>query len=454
MKMNFVKKDLEHIWHPCSQMKDYEELAPIVIDHAKGVYLYDIQGNRYIDVISSWWCNLLGHCNERISTAVKAQAEKLEHVIFANFSHTPAITLCDRLSKLMPEGLVRFFFTDNGSSAVEAAMKMSFQYHFQTGNPQKKRFMALTDAYHGETIGALSVGGVDLYSALYNPMLLDVIRIESPDCYRCKYGKCRETCGAECFVHAENAFEEYANEVCAVVVEPLVQAAAGMKIYPPVYLKKLRKLCDAYNVHLIADEIATGFGRTGKLFACEHADIAPDMMCLSKGLTGGYMPMALVVTTDKIYDAFYADYAEGKAFMHSHTYCGNPLACSAAIEVLNILKDENILDAANKKAEYFNTLVKERMMAGRWVGDIRQIGLINAIELVKNKETKEAFDSNHRYGYQIYKKALKKGVLLRPLGDVLYFNPPLIINKEEMELAVRVCAECIEEVMQNNVKFS
>lgn len=445
--MDFVKKDLEYIWHPCSQMKDYEELAPIIIDHAKGVYLYDIEGNRYIDAISSWWCNLLGHCNEEINASMKEQLDNLEHVIFANFSHPPAITLCERLSNLTPSGLTKFFFTDNGSSAVEAAMKMSFQYHYQTGNPQKKRFMALSDAYHGETLGALSVGGVDIYSELYKPILLDVIRIENLDCYRCKYGKDRDNCNAECFESAEAVFAEYANETCAVIIEPLVQAAAGMKIYPPIYLQKLRKLCDQYNVHLIADEIATGYGRTGKMFACEHADISPDMICLSKGLTGGYLPMALVVTTDEIYDAFYADYSEGKAFMHSHTYCGNPLACSAAIAVLDILKEQDIIGKANGKAVYFHALLKEQLSAGKWVGEIRQIGLINAVELVKDKSTKEPFAGKYRYGYQVYKRALRKGVLLRPLGDVIYFNPPLIIDKEDMDFAVKVCRESIEEVL-------
>ncbi|MDF2499581.1 MAG: adenosylmethionine-8-amino-7-oxononanoateaminotr ansferase [Anaerosporomusa subterranea] len=445
--MNLLEKDLQHIWHPCSQMKDYEELPPIVVDHAKGMYLYDIEGKRYVDVVSSWWCNLLGHCNERINTAVKTQIDQLEHVIFANFSHVPAIRLCDQLSQILPAGLTKFFFTDNGSSAVEAAMKMSFQYHYQTGAPQKKRFMALSDAYHGETVGALSLGGVDLYSEIYKPMLLDIIRVDGPDCYRCQYGQHRESCNAECFAAAEKNFAQYGDEVCAFVVEPLVQAAAGMKIYPPVYLKKLRQACDNHNVHLIADEIATGFGRTGKLFACSHAGISPDIICLSKGLTGGYMPMALAVTTQKIYDAFYADYSEGKAFMHSHTYSGNPLACSAAIEVLAIMQEENILAKANENAVYFKQLVHEKLSDHRYVGDIRSIGLINAIELVEDKESKRPFDSKHRVGYQIYKKALAKGVVLRPLGDVLYFNPPLTINRADMEFVVKVCADCIAEVL-------
>ncbi len=443
---NWAEKDLKYIWHPCSQMKDYEELPPIVIDHAKGLYLYDIEGNRYADVVSSWWCNLLGHCNPRINKAVKTQIDKLEHVIFANFTHKPVITLCEKLAKILPEGLCKFNFTDNGSSAIEAAMKASFQYHYQTGNPQKKRFMALTDAYHGETIGALSVGGVDLYSEIYKPILLDIIRIQGPDCFRCPYGKCRDNCECECFEHAEKMFEQFGDETSAILVEPLLQGSAGMKIYPPLYLKKLRKLCDEYKVHLIADEIATGYGRTGKMFACNHAEITPDFMCLSKGLTGGYMPMAVFVTTQKIYDAFYADYNENKAFMHSHTYSGNPLAAAAAVEVLNIFEDENILKKANEKAVYFNKIIKDKFLTLKNVGEVRSIGLINAIELVKHD--KVPFDSKLRIGYQIYKKALKNGVLLRPLGNVIYFNPPLIID--DMDFVTDVAFKCTKEILHNN----
>lgn len=444
---DLAKKDLEYIWHPCSQMKDYEELAPIVVKSGKGVYLYDIDGNRYVDVISSWWCNLLGHCNSHISEELKKQADKLEHVIFANFTHEQAIKLCERLSKILPKGLCKFNFTDNGSSAIEAAMKVSFQYHEQTGNPQKTRFMALTDAYHGETIGALSVGDCDLYTKLYKPILMDVIKVKGPDCYRCPYGKCRDNCQCECFEQAEKTFAKYGDETSAMLVEPLLQGSAGMKIYPPLYLKKLRELCDKYNVHLIADEIATGYGRTGKMFAFEHAGVSPDIMCLSKGLTGGYMPMAMFVTTQKIYDAFYDDYGTGKAFMHSHTYSGNPLACSCANAVLDLMEDGKILKQAQENAVYFNNIIKEKFLSHKNVGEVRHIGLVNAIELVKDKNTKEPLDSSLRTGYQIYKKALKKGVILRPLGDVIYFNPPLIIERKDMDFVTDVALECLKEIL-------
>lgn len=446
--MNLVEKDLKYIWHPCSQMKDYETLKPIIIDHAKGMYLYDKEGKAYMDIVSSWWCNLLGHCHPKINAAIKNQLDTLEHVIFANFSHEPAIKLCEELVKVIPKGLTKFNFSDNGSAAIECALKMSFQYQYQTGHSQKTKFMCLSEGYHGETIGALSVGSMDLYAKIYKPMLMDTIRIEAPDCYRCPYGKCRDTCNIECFKHAEEAFSKYGKETCAIVVEPLLQGSAGMRIYPALYLTKLRKLCDDYGVLLIADEIATGFGRTGKMFAFDHANVSPDIMCISKGLTGGYMPMSITITTDAIYDAFYADYNEGKAFMHSHTYSGNPLGCSAALAVQHILREENILEKASVTASYLTKELNAALLNHPYVGEIRHLGLIHAIELVADKNSKTGFDSKKRVGYEIYKKALKKGLLLRPLGNVLYFNPPLIINPSEIDFAIATCHEAINEVLK------
>jgi len=445
--MNLVEKDLKYIWHPCSQMKDYEELKPIIIDHGQGVFLYDKEGKEYIDIVSSWWCNLLGHCNPKINQAIKLQLDKLEHVIFANFSHEPAIALCEQLMEIIPQGLTKFNFSDNGSASVECALKMSFQYQYQTGHAKRTKFMCLTEGYHGETIGALSVGSMDLYAKIYKPMLMDTIPVQAPDCYRCPYGECRSDCDAECFEHAEKAFAEQADEVCAIIVEPLLQGGAGMRIYPAIYLKKLRKLCDKYQVILIADEIATGFGRTGKMFAFDYAGVSPDIMCVSKGLTGGYMPMAITITTDQIYDAFYADYSEGKAFMHSHTYSGNPLGCSAALAVQELLREDHILKKAAVRAEYLHNKLNETLLDHPHIGEIRHIGLVNAMELVSNKHTKEDYDSKLRMGYQIYKNALEKGLILRPLGNVLYFNPPLIINEEEIDKAVSICAESIKEVI-------
>ncbi|MBE3605961.1 adenosylmethionine--8-amino-7-oxononanoate transaminase [Campylobacter sp. RM13119] len=442
-----AKLDLKYIWHPCSQMHDYESLPPIVIKRAKGVFLYDEDDKRYIDIISSWWCNLLGHSNERINEAIKVQLDRLEHVIFANFTHESAINLSSRLVEILPKGLVKLNFSDNGSSAVESALKMAFQYHYQTGKPNKTRFMCLEEGYHGETIGALSVGTMDLYAKIYKPMLMDVIRIKSPDCYRCEFGLTRQSCSCECFCHAKEEFEKHGHETAAIIIEPLVQGAAGMRIYPALYLKKLREICDAYDVLLIADEIATGFGRTGKMFAFDHAGVSPDIMTLSKGLTGGYMPMSITATTQKIYDAFYAPYSEGKAFMHSHTYSGNPLGCAAALAVLDIVKNDDVLTRANKTAKFLNETLSKVLLGHKNVGEIRQIGLINAIELVEDKSLKQAFKASRRVGYEIYKKALKNGLLLRPLGDVIYFNPPLNITQEECEKAVALCEKSIREIL-------
>ncbi|QIB27735.1 adenosylmethionine--8-amino-7-oxononanoate transaminase [Caloranaerobacter azorensis] len=438
-------KDLRYIWHPCSQMKDYEDFPPIIIERGEGVFLYDTEGKRYLDAISSWWVNLFGHNNKRINRAIKNQIKKLEHVIFANFSHKPAIELAERIVNITPEGLNKVFFADNGSSAIEVALKLSFQYFQQIGKIKKTKFAAITNAYHGETLGALSVGNIDLYSKIYKPLLLNTFKVEGPDCYRCKYNLSRRTCSAECFEHMERTIIENHEEIAGVVIEPMVQGAAGMKIYSPVYLKKLRKICDEYDIHLIADEIAVGFGRTGKMFACEHAGISPDIMCLSKGLTAGYLPLSLTLMTDKIYEAFYDEYTTLKAFLHSHSYTGNPISCAVACETLNIFEEESIIEKNEIKSELINEKVKELLLDIPYVGEFRQIGMIGAIELVKDKDTKESFDWRERVGYKIYKIALKYGVLLRPLGNVIYFMPPYVINDEQIELMVNVARKSIKE---------
>ena len=447
MTKSIEERDLEHIWHPCAQMKDYEELPPMVIDHGKGVWLYDVHGKKYLDIVGSWWCNLLGHCNPTINAAVKAQLDKLEHVIFANFSHEPAIALAETLAKIVPPGLVKFHFSDNGSAAVECALKMAFQYQLQTGHGERQRFMCLSEGYHGETIGALSVGSMDLFAKIYQPMMMDNIHIEAPDCYRCPYGEKRDACSLSCFAAAEESFAVHGRRTAALIVEPLLQGSAGMRIYPPAYLKRLRELCDAYGVLLICDEIATGFGRTGTMFASTQAGISPDIMCLSKGLTGGYLPMSIAAVTQRIYDAFYADYSAGRAFMHSHTYSGNPLGCAAALAVQHIFRTEPVLENAARTAGWLTERLQAELGAHPQVGEIRHIGLIHAIELVTDRETKRPFAAEKRLGYEIYKRALQKGLVLRPLGDVLYFNPALNIGREELALAVRLTHEAIEEVL-------
>ena len=440
-------RDLAHIWHPAAQMKDYEALPPIVVDHAKGVWLYDIHGKEYLDVISSWWCNLFGHCNPIVGDAIKAQVDKLEHVIFANFSHEPAILLAEALAAIVPQGLTKFHFNDNGSAAVEAALKMAFQYHIQTGAPKRKKFMCLSEGYHGETIGALSVGSMDLYAKMYRPMLMESIHIEAPDCFRCPYGKCRDCCQCECFEHAEKAFEDHADETAAIIVEPLLQGSAGMRVYPPLYLQKLRALCDKTGVLLIADEIATGFGRTGAMFACGLAGISPDLMTISKGLTAGYLPMSVTCATDAIYEAFYADWSEGKAFVHSHTFAGNPLACAAGLAVQHIFRTQPIMANAAVNAKWLTKRMTDELSSHPNVGEIRHIGLIHAFELVADKKTKALFDAKKRVGYEVYRRALGRGLLLRNVGDVLYFNPPLNITQAELDTALSRAKDALLDVL-------
>ena len=444
---NWESRDLEYIWHPAAQMKDYEELPPMVIERAKGVWLYDVHGKKYLDIISSWWCNLFGHCNPIINQAVKEQIDRLEHVIFANFSNEPAIRLAEELARIVPKGLAKFHFNDNGSSAVEAGLKMCFQYHLQTGHPERQKFMCLSEGYHGETIGALSVGSLDLYAQMYKPMMMENIHVEAPDCFRCPYGEDRGHCQCECFEHAEKAFAAHGKETAAIIVEPLLQGSAGMRVYPPLYLKKLRKLCDETGVLLIADEIATGFGRTGRMFACDHAGIAPDVMTISKGLTGGYLPMSVTVTTQAICDAFYADYSEGKAFVHSHTYAGNPLASAAALAVQRIFRTQPIFENASVNAKWLTARMEAELLPHPNVGEIRHIGLIHAFELVADKKTKAPLPAAKRTGYEIYRRALAHGLLLRPIGDVLYFNPPLNITQPELDTALNLAKTALCEVL-------
>lgn len=441
----YIEKDLKYIWHPCSQMKDYEDIKPIVIEKGEGCFLYDMNGKKYLDCISSWWANLFGHSSERINKAIENQIRQIEHVIFANFTNKPAIELAEKLIEISPDRLKKIYFSDNGSSAVEIALKMSFQYHQQKGKIEKKRFAAITGAYHGETLGALSVCDLDMYTTVYKPLLMDTLMVPGPDCYRCPYSLDRACCNAECFEKMEKALSENHEELCAVIIEPMVQGAAGMKMYSPAYLKKLRKACDAYDIHLIADEIAVGFGRTGTMFACEHAGISPDIMCLSKGISAGYMPMSAVLASDGIYYAFYGDYKEKKAFIHSHTYAGNAMACAAALESLRIFEDENVLEANKKKSELIKKLAQEKLGGHPHVGEVRSMGMITALEIVKDRRTKEPFLWEERVLHEIYKIALRKGLILRPIANVVYFMPPYVIDEHAVNFMIDACLESIEE---------
>ena len=439
----YVARDLAHVWHPCTQMKDHEQLPPIPIRCGSGAWLEDYDGKRYLDAISSWWVNLFGHANPRINAAVREQLERLEQVILAGFTHEPVIALSEALTAIAPTGLTRCFYADNGSSAVEVAVKMSFHYWRNIGRSRKRRFITLSNSYHGETLGALAVGNVDLYKDIYRPLLMDVITVRAPDCFRRAPGESWAECSWRQFADMKAALAEHADETCAVIVEPLVQCAGGMRMYDPVYLSLLREACNRHQVHLIADEIAVGFGRTGTMFACEQAHIRPDFMCLSKGLTGGYLPLSAVLTTEEVYAAFYDEYTKLKAFLHSHSFTGNPLACAAALASLAIFREDRTLEHNQVLAAHLGARARE-LADHPHVAEVRQRGMIVAVELVADKATREPYPWQERRGLTIYRHALSRGVLLRPVGNVVYFMPPYVVTPEELSLMVDVAREGIE----------
>jgi len=425
-----VTEDLKNIWHPCTQMKDHETLPLIPIDRGEGVYLYDFDNNSYIDAISSWWVNIFGHTNKYISSKIKEQLDTLEHVLLAGFTHKPAVNLADKLVNLTPKGLDKVFFADNGSSAVEVALKMSFHYHRNCGE-NRPLFLSLTNSYHGETIGALSVGDVELYKETYAPLLISSIQTPVPK-------NQSEESANEAVIELEKILENRGDEISAFIIEPLIQGAGGMHMYHPLYITKAKKVCETYGIHLIADEIMTGFGRTGTMFGCEQAEVTPDFMTLSKGLTGGYLPLAIVMTTNKVYNAFYCDYNEHKAFLHSHSYTGNPLACSAALATLELFEASDVLGDNRKKSAYIlEKLEKFKKLPN--VLEVRQTGMVAAIEL-------KGYKPEERIGLKVYQYGLDNGVLLRPLGHIVYFMPPYIITYEEIDIMIDTAYEAITEL--------
>ena len=450
-----VQRDLKVLWHPCSQMKDHDpqggaaESVPLVpIKSGRGVWLEDYEGKRYLDAISSWWVNIFGHANPVINQAVKQQLDTLEHLILGGFTHEAALTLAEKLVEITPPGLDKCFYADNGSSAVEVALKMSFHYWRNLGKTQKNQFITLENSYHGETLGALAVGNVALYKETYAPLLMDVITVPGPDCYHRESGETWQDYSIRRFADMERTLAKHADSVCAVIVEPLVQCAGSMRMYHPVYLTLLREACDRYGVHLIADEIAVGFGRTGTLFACEQAAISPDFICLSKGLTGGYLPLSAVLTGDRVYQAFYDDYQKLTAFLHSHSYTGNALGCRAALATIGLFQQQDVLGNNRRLAAAMAKTV-ERFRDHPNVAEVRQTGMIVAIELVKNKQTREAYPWQQRRGLKVYQYALRCGVLLRPLGNVIYFMPPYVITEQEIALMIEVAWQGIQHAVRD-----
>lgn len=442
-------RDLAVLWHPCTQMREHPDVLPLLpVARGEGAWLVGHDGRRTLDAVSSWWVNLHGHAEPRIAAAIARQAGTLEQVILAGASHPPAVELAERLLSIAPrqagrEPLARVFYADNGSAGVEVALKMAFHWFRNRGDePRRTRFVALHNGYHGETLGALSVGDIPLYRRVYAPLLAEAVFAPSPDAYLARAGQSAEACAEEAADALAHLLDEHAGEICGLVLEPLVQCAGGMRMHHPTYLRRVRELCDVHGIFLIADEIAVGFGRTGSMFACEQAGVMPDLLCLSKGLTGGFLPLAAVLATREIYEGFLDDSRE-RAFLHSHSYTGNPLACAAALASLDIFLSDAVLERNRGTAARMAALAAP-LAAHRHVADVRQTGMILAIELAPAGRRGASFDPARRVGLRAYTHALERGVLLRPLGEVLYWMPPYCIDEAQLQLLAEVTASAIE----------
>ena len=435
-----VRWDREHLWHPFTQMQGFVREEVLIVDRGEGAYLYDLRGRRYLDGVSSLWCNVHGHRRPELDQALAAQATKVAHSTLLGLSHPPAILLARRLAELAPPGLTRVFYSDDGSTAVEAALKMAYQYWQLKDRPEKRRFLKLKEGYHGDTLGAVSVGGIDLFHETYRPLLFDTLTAPNPYCYRCSH---QESCQEQCLNDLIRLVAAHHQELAAVILEPVMQGAAGMIPQPPGYMAQVREVTSQHDVLLIADEVATGFGRTGTMFACEHDGMSPDLMCLSKGITGGYLPLAATLTTEEIYEAFLGEFHEFKTFFHGHTYSGNPLAAAVSLASLDIFEQDRVLENLAPKI----ALLGERLLqlaAHPHVGDVRQRGFMVGIELVADKSTGEAFPVARRTGHRVILEARKLGAILRPLGDVLILMPPLSITPVELEDLLNITGEAVD----------
>jgi len=442
--------DRRYLWHPFTQMREWEQEEPIIICRGNGIYLYDTDGRRYLDGVSSIWVNIHGHRHPMLDRAMRRQLDQVAHTTLLGLSNVPAIQLAKELVRIAPKGLTRVFYSDDGSTAVEVALKMAVQYWQQQRKPapRKRAFVNLRLAYHGDTAGAMSVGNIDLFHERFHPLLFPTLRADAPYCYRCPLKLSYPSCRLACLEPIQRLLEERHEEIAGVVIEPLVQAAAGMLTAPPGYLRHVRELCTRYGVLLIADEVATGFGRTGKMFACQHEGVTPDLMAISKGVTGGYLPLGATLTTDTIYRAFLGDYAEWKTFFHGHSYTGNPLACAVALANLKVFRDECTLAALQPKIKALTHLLQP-LTSHPHVGDVRQRGFMVGIELVQDKTTREPYRLEARIGHRVAREARRRGLLLRPLGNVIVLMPPLSIRMAELRAMVGIVSEAIAVVTKD-----
>jgi adenosylmethionine-8-amino-7-oxononanoate aminotransferase len=413
------------------------------------VWLWDTEGHRYLDGVSSLWCNLHGHRVEAIDRAVEEQLAKIAHSTLLGLANVPSIELAARLVHLAPEGLARVFYSDAGATAVEAALKIAFQYQAQSGHPGRTRFAALDAAYHGDTMGSVSLGGIESMHGLFDPLRFDVLRLPSPHCYRCPLRLERSSCSLACAAEAEEILEQSAATLAAMVIEPLVQGAAGMIVHPEGYLARIHAACRRLGLLLVADEVATGFGRTGTLFACSQEAVSPDLLCLAKGLSGGYLPLAATLATEEVFAAFLGAADSGRTFLHGHTFTGNPLGCAAALASLDLLTG-GVLAAVPGKAADLAHQLQARVAPLAFVGDVRQRGLMVGIELVVDRTTKEPYPSTRRVGHRVILEARRRGVILRPLGDVVVLMPPLCVSEEEICLLVEVTADSIRAATESH----
>lgn len=445
------EKDKEYIWHPFTQMREWLSEMPVIIETGKGSYLTDTKNKQYIDGTSSIWVNIHGHRKKGIDKAIKEQLKKIAHSTLLGLSNIPSILLAEQLINLTQRSgltsLSKVFYSDNGSTAVEVSLKMAFHYwHLKEGKyKKKKKFLTLENSYHGDTIGSVSLGGIDLFHKIYKPLLFESFKAPSPYCYRCPLDRAYPSCNMSCAKKVEEILIKHNKEIAAVIMEPLVQAAAGIIVTPPGYLKKIRSLCTKYNVLLIADEVATGFGRTGRMFACEHEGISPDIMAIAKGITGGYLPLAATLVSQDIFNAFLGEYKEFKTFFHGHSYTGNPLGCAAAIANIEIFEKEGVIENLKPKIALLEQLISP-LKDQPYVGDVRQKGLIAAIELVKDKVKKTGYPLEEKMGIRVCLEARKQGLLLRPIGNVIILMPPLSISKTDLKKMTSIVRMAIEKV--------